>query len=198
MKIKCPQCDFENEESSKFCKNCNEPLFKQEYSKNNPYIKKIGNKNQSFDLISDKKVKAETEGGKLKRLNLEYEELLKDPNSSLKLIEKHGNRISKLENNLLNRNLKGRELEKEFKIDEAIELYEKNIKEEFDGNYPYERLAIIYSKKGLLEDEIRVLEKAVWVFENIVYKGRSDRFPKLDRFNKRLEKANKKRLQEKL
>ena len=194
MKTKCPLCGFENEEGSKFCKNCNEPLIKQGYSEDNPYIKRRGNKNQSFELISDKKVKVETEGEKLKRLNLEYEELLKDPNSSLKLIEKHGNRISKLENNLLNRNLKGRELEKEFKIDEAIELYEKNIKEEFDGNYPYERLAIIYSKKGLLEDEIRVLEKAVWVFENIVYKGRSDRLPKLDRFKKRLEKANKKRL----
>ena len=198
MKIKCPLCDSENEEGSKFCKNCNEPLFKQEYSKNNPYIKKIGNKNQSFDLISDKKVKAETEGEKLKRLNLEYEELLKDPNSSLKLIEKHRNRISKIENNIVNRNLKGIELEKEGKIDEAIKLYEKNIKEEFEGSHPYERLAIVYSKKGSLEDEIRVLEKAVWVFENIVYKGRSDRLPKLDRFKKRLEKANKKRLQEKL
>jgi len=194
MKIKCPLCGFENEEGSKFCKNCNEPLFKQGYSEDNPHIKKRGNKSQSFELILNKKAKVETEGKKLKRLNLEYEELLKDPNSSLKLIEKYGNRISKIENNLVNRNLKGRELEKECKIEEAIELYEKNIKEEFDGNYPYERLAIIYSKKGSLEDEIRVLEKAVWVFENIVYKDRSDRLPKLDRFKKRLEKANKKRL----
>jgi len=194
MKIKCPLCDFGNEEGNKFCANCNEPLFKQGYSVDNPYIKKRGNKNKSFKLIYDKKVRVETEGEKLKRLNLEYEELLKDPNSSLKLIEKHRNRISKIENNFVNRNLKGAELEKEFKIDEAIELYEKNIKEEFDGNYPYERLAIIYSKKGLLEDEIRVIEKAVWVFENIVYKSRSDRLPKLDRFKKRLEKANKKRL----
>jgi len=32
MKIKCPLCGFENEEGSKFCSNCNEPLFKQEYS----------------------------------------------------------------------------------------------------------------------------------------------------------------------
>ncbi|MGQ4876734.1 MAG: hypothetical protein ACP6IY_21920 [Promethearchaeia archaeon] len=194
MKIKCPLCGFENEEGSKFCKNCNEPLFKQGYSEDNPHIKKRGNKSQSFELILNKKAKVETEGKKLKRLNLEYEELLKDPNSSLKLIEKYGNRISKIENNLVNRNLKGRELEKECKIEEAIELYEKNIKEEFDGNYPYDRLAIIYSKKGSLEDEIRVLEKAVWVFENIVYKDRSDRLPKLDRFKKRLEKANKKRL----
>jgi hypothetical protein len=154
MKIKCPLCDFENEEGSKFCKNCNIPLSKQDYSEDNPYIKKKGIEDQPFELISDKKVKVETEGEKLKRLNLEYEELLKDPNSSLKLIEKHRNRISKIENNLVNRNLKGAGLEKEFKIDEAIELYEKNIKEEFDGNYPYERLAIIYSKKGLLEEVI--------------------------------------------
>ena len=30
MKIKFPQCDFENEEGSKFCKNCNELLSKQD------------------------------------------------------------------------------------------------------------------------------------------------------------------------
>jgi hypothetical protein len=39
MKIKCPLCDFENGEGSKFCNNCNEPLFKQGYSEDNPYIK---------------------------------------------------------------------------------------------------------------------------------------------------------------
>ncbi len=194
MKIKCPLCDFENEEGSKFCKNCNEPLFKQGYSEDNPYIKRRENKNQSFELISDEEVKAETEGEKYKRLNLEYGKLLKNPDSNFNLIGRYRKELSKIENNWINRNLKGVELEKEYKMDKAIELYEKNIKEEFAGNYPYERLAIIYSKKGVLEDEIRVLEKAVWVFENIVYKGRSDRLPKLDRFKKRLEKANKKRL----
>ncbi len=45
MKIKCPACDFENEEGSKFCKNCNEPLFTQRYSEDNPYIKKKGKEN---------------------------------------------------------------------------------------------------------------------------------------------------------
>ncbi len=64
MKIKCPLCDFENEEGSKFCKNCNEPLFKQGYSEDNPYIKKRGNKDQPFKLISDEEVKAEIEEGK--------------------------------------------------------------------------------------------------------------------------------------
>jgi len=53
MKINCPLCDFENEEGSKFCKNCNEPLFKQDYSKDNTYIKKKGNEDQSFKLVSN-------------------------------------------------------------------------------------------------------------------------------------------------
>lgn len=38
--MKCQLCGFENEEGSGFCKNCNEPLFKQEISKDNPYSKK--------------------------------------------------------------------------------------------------------------------------------------------------------------
>jgi len=51
--MKCPQCDFENEEGSKFCKNCNVPLSKQDYSEDNPYIKKKGNEDQPFELISN-------------------------------------------------------------------------------------------------------------------------------------------------
>ncbi|MBA7592456.1 hypothetical protein ES708_34639 [subsurface metagenome] len=94
-----------------------------------------------------------------------------------------------IENTFVSRNLEGIELEKAGKVDEAIALYEKNIKEGFDGSHPYTRLAIIYNKKGLLDDEIRVLEKAVWVFENIVYKGRGDKPTKLEKFKKRLEKV---------
>lgn len=36
-------------------------------------------------------------------------------------------------------------------------------------------------------DEIRVIEKAVWVFENVVYENRSDRLTKLDRFRRERE-----------
>ena len=89
------------------------------------------------------------------------------------------------------RNLKGDELEKSDQVDLAIQLYEENIKENFEGNHPYDRLAIIYHKKNLIDDEIRVLEKAIWVFENIVYKERGDRLPKLKRFQKRLEKVKR-------
>lgn len=87
------------------------------------------------------------------------------------------------------RNLRGIQLEKEDKIEEAIELYEENIKENFDGNHPYDRLAVIYRKQRRIEDEIRVLEKAIWVFENVAYKERVDRLPKLEKFEKRLEEA---------
>ena len=53
MKIKCPLCGFENEEGSKFCKNCNEPILKQGYSKDNSYTKEARNEDQPFELISD-------------------------------------------------------------------------------------------------------------------------------------------------
>ena len=53
MKIKCPLCGFENEEGSKFCKNCNEPIFKQGHSKDNPHTREARNEDQPFELISD-------------------------------------------------------------------------------------------------------------------------------------------------
>ncbi|GEM_PF-1752659 len=92
---------------------------------------------------------------------------------------------------LLARNMKGIELEKIGKVDEAIELYEKNIEENFEGNHPYDRLSTIYRKNKDILNEIRVLEKAIYVFENIVYAQRGDRLPKLEKFRTRLEKAKK-------
>lgn len=114
-------------------------------------------------------LKKETEGEKYKRLFLDY--------------RKHRKEICRIENKWVNRNLKGIDLEKKCKVDKAIELYEKNIEEEFDGTHPYTRLAIIYRKKGLLKDEIRVLEKA----KNILKNHTNSEY-----FNKRLEKAIKK------
>jgi len=57
MKIKCPLCDFENEEGSKFCSNCNIPLVKPETSdiKENPHIKiKKEKKETKLDIIVNK------------------------------------------------------------------------------------------------------------------------------------------------
>jgi hypothetical protein len=71
MKPKCPLCDFENEEGSKFCKNCNEPLFKQRYSEDNPYTKKRENKDRPFELISNKEEKEKTKIFDLKTSSVE-------------------------------------------------------------------------------------------------------------------------------
>jgi len=68
MKIKCPQCDFENEEGSKFCKKCNVALSKQDYSEDNPYIKKKGNEDQPFERISNEEEKEETKTNMIKKM----------------------------------------------------------------------------------------------------------------------------------
>ena len=48
----------------------------------------------------------------------------------------------------LGRNLKGFGLERNGRKDEAIRLYEENVKENFEGTYPYARLARIYRDKN--------------------------------------------------
>jgi len=92
------------------------------------------------------------------------------------------------------RNIKGmfHEKNKEGNINIAIELYEKNIAENFDGNHPYDRLSIIYRRRKDYENEIRVLRKAIEVFNNLLISTqRGDVEHKLDRFKERLEKAYK-------
>ncbi|GCA66055.1 hypothetical protein KGMB01110_04910 [Mediterraneibacter butyricigenes] len=88
-------------------------------------------------------------------------------------------------------NLNARELEKQGDIDTAITLYEKNVSHRFVGNYPYDRLAIIYRKKKDYANEIRVLKTAIDVFTHDVPVTRSDRSVKLTRFKERLAKAKK-------
>lgn len=88
-------------------------------------------------------------------------------------------------------NLKALELEKQEDVDTAITLYEKNVSHRFDGNCPYDRLAIIYRKKKDYDNEIRVLETAIDVFTHDVPASRSDRSIKLTRFKERLTKATK-------
>lgn len=87
------------------------------------------------------------------------------------------------------RNLKGSEFEKTGNFEKAIELYEKNVEESFKGNHPYDRLATIYKNQNDIDNEIRVLEKAIIVFEEITIEDRIEGLPKLFRFKNRLEKA---------
>jgi tetratricopeptide (TPR) repeat protein len=97
--------------------------------------------------------------------------------------------LSKEENEAIDRNLRGRDLEKQGNITDAIELYELNVAYGFEGDFPYDRLRVIYSKQKRYDDVIRVLEKAIDVFNNKVFADRPDRLPKLERFRLQLEKA---------
>jgi RNase P subunit RPR2 len=91
MKIKCPLCDFENEEGNKFCKNCNEPLSKQNYSEDNPYTKKKGNEDQPFELISNEEDEIRNEEDEI-RNKIEKEEKIRAEVESE--IEKEKNKSS--------------------------------------------------------------------------------------------------------
>ncbi len=93
----------------------------------------------------------------------------------------HGESWEPITDDFSQRNLKGIELEKKGNVDEAIEIYEKLAKEGFDGSHPYNRLAIIYRRQKQYDEEIRVLERAIEVY-NVLSRS-------LDEFEKRLEKA---------
>ena len=97
--------------------------------------------------------------------------------------------LSKEENEAIDRNLRGRDLEKQGNITDAIELYELNVAYGFEGDFPYDRLRVIYSKQRRYSDVIRVLEKAIDVFDRKVSPTRPDRLPKLEKFHKQLEKV---------
>lgn len=86
---------------------------------------------------------------------------------------------------------KGMEAEKRNDDEKAIAEYEKSISLEFEGNHPYDRLAIIYRKRKQYDDEIRVLQKGINVFSALAETSfRSDLKPKLKKFRDRLEKVS--------
>lgn len=90
----------------------------------------------------------------------------------------------------VDRNIKGVQLEKEGNIKAAIKLYEENISLNFEGNHPYDRLCVIYRRNKLINEEIRVLNKAIEVFTALsTVSPRADVIPKLNKFKERLSKA---------
>lgn len=64
----------------------------------------------------------------------------------------------RIEQIVVSRNVTGIVHEKAGHIAEAVELYEANVADRFDGSHPYERLRVIYTREGKLEDAIRVCE----------------------------------------
>lgn len=59
---------------------------------------------------------------------------------------------------MVDRNLRGKDLEKHGKINQAIPLYEANLTDRFDGTHPYERLRIIYTQRRDYRNAIRVCQ----------------------------------------
>ncbi len=90
------------------------------------------------------------------------------------------------------RNLKGKELEKAGKTDDAINLYEQNVRERAIGTHSYDRLAIIYRRRKRFAEEIRVLEVAISVYESDVSPENRSRERNLAKFRTRVEKARSK------
>lgn len=88
-------------------------------------------------------------------------------------------------------NQKGMEFEKNSDIDNAIKYYELSIENNFEGTYPYNRLTILYRKKKDYCNEIRVIENAIIIFENIQNQGYRDVTTTINKFKDRLEKAKK-------
>jgi len=177
MKIKCPLCAFENEEGSKFCKNCNEPLFKQRYSEDNPYIKKKRNEDKPFESISKKEEKEETKIFDLKTSLIEevveniknkrianrrkfHENLIK----AEKLIEsgkfEEAQKLTQ-EDVIVYYHVyaEAEKKEKAGKLEEAAELYWTNISiNGTDAPANFTRLMVILKKLGRLSEALKVSE----------------------------------------
>jgi DNA polymerase-3 subunit epsilon len=88
------------------------------------------------------------------------------------------------------RNLRGMEFEAEGLTDNAIECYEANVRDSFEGNHPYDRLAVIFRRRGDTASEIAVLTRAIELFSQLQTSSRSDVAPKLEKFRQRLRRVS--------
>ncbi|MFN8524281.1 MAG: hypothetical protein U0821_14370 [Chloroflexota bacterium] len=84
------------------------------------------------------------------------------------------------------RNLRGLEHEQAGEIDAAIALYEANVADGFEGDWPYGRLVAAYEKLGRLDQAERVLLRAIDVFTSSERRTAQDRKSTLRAFKGRL------------
>jgi hypothetical protein len=85
------------------------------------------------------------------------------------------------------RNLEALALEGEGQTEEAIALYEQNIADGFEGDWPYGRLVAYYERQGRLDDAQRVLERGIEVFNESKRRTPLDRRSVLRAFRGRLK-----------
>jgi hypothetical protein len=86
------------------------------------------------------------------------------------------------------RNVAGLEAEQRGEWDTAIALYEANVAEGFAGDWPYSRLVLLYGRRNLPGEVVRVLERAVEVFEALPA-STPERDVRLRVFRQRLREA---------
>ena len=89
------------------------------------------------------------------------------------------------------RNLEGMELEQSGRPDLAVELYERNVAEGFEGDWPYGRLVAYYEREGRLEQAERVLQRAIQVFKGSKRRSAEERRLMLRAFRGRLRLVQK-------
>jgi hypothetical protein len=84
------------------------------------------------------------------------------------------------------RNLRGLELERAGRSLEALTLYEQNVADGFEGDWPYGRLVAAYERDGDLAAAERVLERAIEVFSASRRRTPADRRATVRAFKGRL------------
>ncbi|MFL0245478.1 hypothetical protein [Candidatus Clostridium stratigraminis] len=134
-----------------------------------------------------------------KARNIADNQLIKALENDINKIENTGNKETEVEDNNLKfqteRNFRAEELEKQGDIKAASELYEENIKDGFPGIQPYDRLQAIYKKQKNYNEELRVINKAIEVFDNL-YQNCDIKIKKelyletAQKYKKRLKKLN--------
>jgi hypothetical protein len=88
------------------------------------------------------------------------------------------------------RNVAGLEAEQRGDWAAAIALYERNAAEGFAGDWPYGRLVLLYGRRDQPAEVVRVLERAVAVFEALP-RSQPERMPRLRAFRQRLKEARR-------
>ncbi|MBV9359522.1 MAG: hypothetical protein JO023_28765 [Chloroflexi bacterium] len=85
------------------------------------------------------------------------------------------------------RNLEAFAAEQAGELDRAIELYERNAREGFPGDWPYGRLSALYARLGTVDDAERVLERAIEVLSANPRRSKADRQAQVREFRRRLK-----------
>ena len=89
------------------------------------------------------------------------------------------------------RNVEGLELERQGRQAEARALYEQNVAEGFEGDFPYGRLVAMHERAAEFERAADVLERAIEVFSTTRRRTPADRRATLRAFKGRLRLVKK-------